>query len=97
VIARAHHQDFDARAGDLRGVGEVSDIAQAVLIYLEDAGFVTGETLRVTVGRSRATDPTRGAHASPADLDLSGIKTEPRGPIQLVSRSRFGARTCPSI
>jgi hypothetical protein len=31
VIARAHHQDFDARAGDLRGVGEVSDIAQAVL------------------------------------------------------------------
>jgi hypothetical protein len=33
---------------------------------------VTGETLRVTVGRSRATDPTRGAHTSPADLDLSG-------------------------
>jgi NAD(P)-dependent dehydrogenase (short-subunit alcohol dehydrogenase family) len=31
-------------------MGEVSDIVQAVL-YLEDAGFVTGETLHVDGGQ----------------------------------------------
>jgi len=34
-------------------MGEVSDIAQAVL-YLEDAGFVTGETLHVDGGQIAA-------------------------------------------
>jgi NAD(P)-dependent dehydrogenase (short-subunit alcohol dehydrogenase family) len=31
-------------------MGEISDIAQAAL-YLEDAGFVTGETLHVDCGQ----------------------------------------------
>jgi len=45
-------ETYEALAGlhPLRRMGEVSDIAQAVL-YLEDAGFVTGETLHVDGGQ----------------------------------------------
>jgi len=45
-------ETYEALAGfhPLKRMGEVSDIAQAVL-YLEDAGFVTGETLHVDGGQ----------------------------------------------
>jgi NAD(P)-dependent dehydrogenase (short-subunit alcohol dehydrogenase family) len=45
-------ETYEALAGfhPLKRMGEVSDIVQAV-IYLEDAGFVTGETLHVDGGQ----------------------------------------------
>ena len=89
-----HPAETHAAPGALHPVGhmgEIKDIVDAIL-YLEGAGFVTGEFCTTTAARAPGTEPSGPGAAFRPRADARSVDGEPAAPDHWNSSKRAGVR-----